>query len=44
LNNVLAEFEGAFTGELYAVLEAYGNASHRKLSLPSLQLWRVKID
>jgi inorganic triphosphatase YgiF len=44
LNNVLAEFEGAFTGELHALLEAYGNASHRKLSLPSLQLSRAKID
>jgi hypothetical protein len=44
LNNVLAEFEGEFTGESHALLEAYGNASHLKLSLASLQLSRAKID
>lgn len=44
LNNVLAEFEGNYTGESHALLEAYGNASHLKLSLASLQLSRAKID
>ena len=44
LNNVLAEFEGEFTGESHALLDAYGNASHLKLFLASLQLSRAKID
>jgi len=44
LNNVLAEFEGEFTGESHALLDAYGNASHLKLFLASLQISRAKID
>lgn len=44
LNTVLAEFEGKYSGESHGLLQAYGEASHLKLSMTALQLVRAKSD
>ena len=44
LDQILAEFEGKYTGEAHGIIEAYLRASHLKLSLALLQERRALAD